>query len=82
MIVILRRDATAEQRLHLMGWLESQGLDVNISEGSENTVLGLVGDTSCIDTELLESLAIVESVRRLSEPFKKVNRKFRPGQRY
>ena len=79
MIAVLKHNATAEQRDHLISWLESQHLEVHISEGEEYTVLGLVGDTSRIDAELLESLDIVESVRRVSEPFKQVNRKFHPN---
>ena len=53
-------------------------LDVHVSAGEEVTVLGLVGDTSHIDMELLASLEIVASVKRVSEPFKQANRKFHP----
>ena len=78
MITVLKSTATKEQRDHLISWLESQNVQVHISEGSEYTVLGLVGETAHIDMELLESLEIVDSVKRVSEPFKKVNRKFHP----
>lgn len=78
MIAVLKHNATPQQQEHLITWLENQGIEVHVSEGAEYTVLGLVGDTSSIDAELLESLAIVQSVRRVSEPFKKVNRKFHP----
>ncbi len=78
MITVLKSTATPAQREHLISWLESQNVQVHISEGSEYTILGLVGDTAHIDMELLESLDIVESVKRVSEPFKKVNRKFHP----
>ena len=78
MIAVLKHNATTEQKDHLISWLKGQGLDVHISEGAEYTVLGLVGDTSKIDIDLLESLAMVESVKRVSEPFKKCNRKFHP----
>jgi len=54
-------------------------LDVHVSEGKEFTILGLVGDTSRVDMELLSSLEIVENVRRVSEPFKQANRKFHPN---
>jgi len=54
-------------------------LDVHISDGQEVTILGLVGDTSRVDIELLGSLEIVESVKRVSEPFKQANRKFHPN---
>ena len=53
-------------------------LDVHVSEGQEVTVLGLIGDTSRVDMELLNSLEIVETVKRVSEPFKQANRKFHP----
>ncbi len=79
MITVVKNTATLEQREHLISWLESQHVQVHVSEGREYTVLGLVGDTSHIDMELLESLEIVESVKRVSEPFKKVNRKFHPA---
>jgi len=78
MITVLKPGVTLEQRDHLVSWLEKQNLQVHISEGKEYTILGLVGDTAHIDVELLESLAIVDSVKRVSEPFKKVNRKFHP----
>ena len=78
MIAVLRSDATEQQIENLSTWLKTQGVDVHVSKGSMHTVLGLVGDTSKIDAELIESLAIVESVKRISEPFKSANRKFHP----
>lgn len=78
MIAILKNGTTPEQTSHLVGWLKKQNLDVHISEGAQVTVLGLVGDTSRVDMELLSSLEIVESVKRVSEPFKQANRKFHP----
>ena len=78
MIAVLRSDATEQQIENLSTWLKTQGVDIHVSKGSMHTVLGLVGDTSKIDAELIESLAIVESVKRISEPFKSANRKFHP----
>ena len=78
MIAILKPNTTPEQREHLISWLKGQGLIVHISEGHDYTVLGLVGDTSHIDVELLQSLDIVQSVKSVSEPFKQCNRKFHP----
>ena len=79
MIAVLKRGTTDEQREHLIQWLKRMNLDVHISSGQEVTVLGLVGDTSRVDIELLSSLEIVDSVKRVSEPFKQVNRKFHPN---
>ena len=78
MITVLKAETTKKQRDKLIEWFKSQGLKVHISEGEFQTVLGLVGDTSKIDEELVESLEMVESVKRISEPFKSANRKFHP----
>ena len=79
MIAVLKHGTTPQQTEHLVNWLKNMGMDVHISEGKEVTVLGLVGDTSRIDIELLNSLEIVSSVKRISEPFKQANRKFHPN---
>ncbi len=78
MIAVLKQGTTPEQKEHLLRWLKNMNLDVHISDGQEITVLGLIGDTSRVDIELLSSLEIVESVKRVSEPFKQANRKFHP----
>ena len=78
MIAVLKHGTTQAQAAHLVDWLKKMNLDVHISEGKEVTVLGLIGDTSRVDMELLSSLEIVESVKRVSEPFKQANRKFHP----
>lgn len=78
MIAILKHGTTPEQMQHLVDWLKNMNLDVHISEGAEVTVLGLIGDTSRVDMELLKSLEMVETVKRVSEPFKQANRKFHP----
>ena len=78
MIAILKPGTTPEQTQHLVSWLKTMNLDVHISKGAEVTVLGLVGDTSRVDMDLLKSLEMVETVKRVSEPFKQANRKFHP----
>ena len=79
MIVVVQSDAKKEQFDNLINWIESQNVRVHISSGEYQTVLGLIGDTSRIDTELLEGLDIVTQVTRVTEPFKNANRKFHPG---
>lgn len=78
MIAVLKQGTTQEQMDHLLNWLNHMHLDVHVSTGKEFTVLGLIGDTTRVDIELLASLEIVESVKRVSEPFKQANRKFHP----
>lgn len=78
MIAVLKKTATKDQIESLKGWFENKGLKVNESQGEFCTVLGLIGDTTQVDIEMLQGLDIIESVTRVSEPFKKANRKFHP----
>ena len=78
MIAILRPGTTEAQTEPLIHWLEQQGLKVHISVGEMHTVLGLVGNTEKIDMDMIQCLDIVESVTRVSDPFKTCNRKFHP----
>ena len=78
MIAVLKHGTTPAQVEHLVDWLKRMNLDVHISQGMEVTVLGLIGDTSKVDMDLLASLEIVQTVKRVSDPFKQANRKFHP----
>ena len=78
MIAVLKKTASKDQIESLKGWFENKGLKVNESQGEFCTVLGLIGDTTQVDIEMLQGLDIIESVTRVSEPFKKANRKFHP----
>ena len=79
MIAVLKHGTTPQQTEHLVNWLRNMNLDVHVSQGQDITILGLIGDTSRVDMELLGSLEIVDSVKRVSEPFKQANRKFHPN---
>ena len=78
MIVVLKNNTKREKREQLIDLLKDMGLDIHVSEGKYQTILGLVGDTSSVDIDLIESLDIVDSVKRVSETFKLCNRKFHP----
>lgn len=79
MIIVLKPSTTAEQQLLFSNKLkESYGVKVNVWEGVHSTVLGLLGDTTQIDIEYIDAQGIVESVKRVQEPYKKANRKFHP----
>ena len=78
MIVILKHDHNPSQLDSLMTWLQDKGITIHTSIGEGNTVLGLVGDTSTLDTDLIAALDIVEDVKRVQEPYKNANRKFHP----
>ncbi|MDO5553022.1 MAG: 3-deoxy-7-phosphoheptulonate synthase [Planctomycetia bacterium] len=79
MIIILKKDFEERQMTNLTDWLKSNRLDVHVSKGVNQTILGLVGDTSTVDIDLIRGLDIVEDVKRIQEPFKNANRKFHPA---
>ena len=78
MIVTVKQGSNPQQVKRLTSWIKSLGLDVHVSEGEKSTVIGLVGDTSKVDIDLIRSLDIVEAVTRIQEPYKNANRKFHP----
>ncbi len=78
MIAVLKSTASEAQINGIIDWIKSVGLDVHVSRGHYQTVLGLIGDTRKIDEDLLSGLEIVETVTRISEPFKQASRKFHP----
>ena len=76
MVILLKDHADKKQVDNLVNWLKSMGFDVHMSVGSHQTLLGLIGDTSTVDIDVLKSLEIVENVKRIQEPYKNANRKF------
>lgn len=78
MVVLLREHPDEQQLQHLTRWLEEQDIQVRETQGIHQTILGLVGDTTKIDIEMLKALDIVEDVKRIQEPYKNANRKFHP----
>ncbi|MGI6028167.1 MAG: 3-deoxy-7-phosphoheptulonate synthase [Candidatus Heteroscillospira sp.] len=78
MIVILKNNPSKAGYNALVKWLGDMNVEVHEIEGSTHTVLGLVGDTSSIDLELVRSMEIVQDVKRVQEPYKQASRKFHP----
>ncbi len=78
MIIVVKNDCEKSQYNNLVSWIKELGLDVHESRGHQSTVLGLVGDTSKVDLDLISTLDIVEKVQKVSEPYKNANRKFHP----
>lgn len=78
MIVVLKPEVGEEKQDQLINWFKGMGLGVHVSNGEYQTVLGLIGDTTKVDMELIDSLDIVDSVKRVTETFKCCNRKFHP----
>lgn len=78
MIVVLKQNPNQTQLDYLVNWLESKNISIHTSIGDSHMILGLVGDTSKLDADLISALDIVESVKRVQEPYKNANRKFHP----
>ena len=78
MIAVVKDSATTDQLDQLVSWIEGRGFKTNVSQGDNETLVGIIGDTTRIDPFILESMDIVERVQRVSEPYKLANRKFHP----
>lgn len=78
MIIVLKPNPDLDELSNLKHWLYTMKLDIHMSEGLQSTIMGLVGDTSKVDIELLQALDIVQDVKRIQEPYKNANRKFHP----
>ena len=78
MIVVFKQNTPEKAIEELSSSISSMGVQVNKVVGSEATILGIVGDTSNVDMKVLEANENVERVMRVSEPYKKANRKFHP----
>ncbi|PWM26591.1 MAG: 3-deoxy-7-phosphoheptulonate synthase [Oscillospiraceae bacterium] len=78
MVVILNKNPDPKRVADLTAWLESLHLEIHPTVGKMQTILGLVGDTSKVDIELIRALDIVQDVKRISQPYKEANRAFHP----
>ena len=78
MVIFIKQNTKEERIQELLQWIESQNLRTHVSTGDFSTVIGVIGDTSKLDEDLIGGLDIVEGVKRVSEPFKSANRKFHP----
>ena len=78
MIVILKENPDRDQLEGFIAWLNEKGIKVHTSVGENHTILGLIGDTSKLDIDLISALDIVADVKRVQEPYKNANRKFHP----
>ena len=78
MIVVVKKEHEETQLENLIDWIKGLGLEVHESRGENSIILGLIGDTTKVDIDLLYSLDIVDTVKRIQEPYKDANRKFHP----
>lgn len=79
MIIILKEDAKKSAIDAIVKDVIGRGLNVHQSMGERTHIIGLIGDTSKLDPQVYLTMDGVADVRRVSEPFKAVNRKFHPS---
>ena len=78
MIITLKKGTTENQMNEFIGTWKEKGFDIHVSKGENLTILGLLGDTSSIDTEQVEAFEVVDSAKRISAPYKMASRSFHP----
>lgn len=78
MIVILKPGCGEKPLRELVEWIQEQNVGVQVTQGQFQDVIALIGDTTRIDGDLIASMDVVESVKRVTEPFRSANRKFHP----
>ena len=78
MIITMKKNTSAQDIAKVMDQLKAQGLQIHESIGENYNVFGVVGDTSRIDPKRIEANPHVDSVVRVSSPYKKASRLFHP----
>ena len=79
MIIVLKQHAPDAQVQAFCAELRGMGFEINDSVGSDTHILGLIGDTKALAESWVLANPVVETCRRVSEPYKKANRKFHPN---
>ena len=78
MVIVLKDGASKQQIDELIGWLTRFDVKSNLVEGVHSKIIGLIGDTTSVDIESVQAKEIVETVKRVQEPYKNANRRFHP----
>ncbi len=78
MMIIMKSNATPQQVEQVISHVKSVGLSVHLSQGVETTIIGAIGETHNMPTEIFERLDGVETVQRITQPFKLASRQFHP----
>lgn len=79
MIIVLKKNAEKKDIERFTGEIKSRGFGIHLSEGTDKTIIGLLGDTSKLDPEDFLANEIVESAERVSAPYKMASRSFHPA---
>ncbi|MGZ7079633.1 MAG: 3-deoxy-7-phosphoheptulonate synthase [Thermoanaerobaculia bacterium] len=78
MVIVMQKHTSEENIERVVAELIQRGFDVHRSTGSDQTVLGVVGNIETIDTREFELFEGVQEAVRVSEPYKLSSRTWRP----
>jgi 3-deoxy-7-phosphoheptulonate synthase len=78
MMIIMKSNASPQEVDHVIEKVKSVGLSVHLSQGVEATIIGAIGETHDIPTDQFEVLDGVETVQRITQPYKLASRQFHP----
>jgi 3-deoxy-7-phosphoheptulonate synthase len=78
MIVVMQKESTLKQIGAVIKKIEDLGFRPHMSEGTEKTIIGVIGDERKLSQETLAVMPGVESVVPILKPFKLASREFKP----
>lgn len=78
MVIVMKPGTPEQEWKKIKENLEGRGYQINEIVGSGQTILGVIGDTSALDMNMLKVNECVDKVMRVQEPFKRANRSFHP----
>jgi len=78
MLIIMKPSSTPQQIENVIKQIKEAGLAAHLSQGVETTLIGAIGETHDMPTELFDVLDGVDMVKRITQPFKLASRQFHP----
>ena len=78
MIIVMKPQAAESSITAIKEYIEGSGLNAHLSQGTEVTIIGVVGDKSRLSTENLISFKDVDRIVPVTETYKLANKKFHP----
>lgn len=79
MIIIMKPEATPQEIEAVIAAIKANGLTSHLSQGVKTTVIGAIGESHTLPTEIFEILDGVDMVKRITQPYKLASRQFHPG---
>ena len=79
MIIVLAANTTEADIRHIVDRIEESGRSAHLSRGTERTIIGVIGQDEPAMQDMFETLPGVESVHRVTKPYRLVSREFRPA---